>query len=254
MKRSIRPLFIVALLAFPSTIATYAKPVENGPDLSTLATYRCLRVVDGDTIVLKILGKTQPCRLLGVDTPETVHPMKAIELHGKEAAAFLKKRIEGKDVRIAYDGPVPTYDKDRRLLVYVYLDGKPPTFVNQEIIAKGYGHAYVQYPFAYMDDFRAAEKKAREEKLGLWAPVTTANVEPEPNASTENTPKTKPARRKKRIYRQDPMPSGSSGFGGAGSFSGGGGTKNASLCGAPTQSGAPCQRLVAGGGFCYQHR
>ena len=172
MKRSIRPLFIVAFLAFPSTIATYAKPVENGPDLSTLATYRCLRVVDGDTIVLKMSGKTQTCRLIGVDTPETVHPTKAVEHFGKEASSFLKKLIEGKDVRIAYDGPVPTYDRYRRLLVYVHLDGKPPTFVNQEIIAKGYGHAYVQYPFAYMEDFRAAEKRAREDKLGLWAPVT----------------------------------------------------------------------------------
>jgi len=26
------------------------------------------------------------------------------------------------------------------------------------------------------------------------------------------------------------------------------------ICGAPTKSGKPCQRKVAGGGYCYQHR
>ena len=28
----------------------------------------------------------------------------------------------------------------------------------------------------------------------------------------------------------------------------------AMICGAPTKSGKPCQRKVAGGGYCYQHR
>ncbi|MEW6210375.1 MAG: DUF5763 domain-containing protein, partial [Acidobacteriota bacterium] len=29
---------------------------------------------------------------------------------------------------------------------------------------------------------------------------------------------------------------------------------NASICGARTRSGKPCQRKVQGGGYCYQHR
>ena len=28
----------------------------------------------------------------------------------------------------------------------------------------------------------------------------------------------------------------------------------ATICGAPTKSGKPCQRKVAGGGYCWQHR
>ena len=43
-------------------------------------------------------------------------------------------------------------------------------FVNREIVAKGYGFAYVKYPFQFMDDFRAAERLAREKRLGLWGP------------------------------------------------------------------------------------
>jgi len=46
------------------------------------------RVVDGDTI---ILNGGERVRLIGVDTPETVHPNKPVERYGKEASAFLQK-------------------------------------------------------------------------------------------------------------------------------------------------------------------
>ena len=51
----------------------------------------CPRVVDGDTIVVKEIGKI---RLIGVDTPETVHPRKPVECFSKEASAlFTGKRL-----------------------------------------------------------------------------------------------------------------------------------------------------------------
>jgi endonuclease YncB( thermonuclease family) len=43
-------------------------------------------------------------------------------------------------------------------------------FVIRELVAKGYAFAYVKYPFQYLDDFRAAERSARERALGLWGP------------------------------------------------------------------------------------
>jgi endonuclease YncB( thermonuclease family) len=42
--------------------------------------------------------------------------------------------------------------------------------VNEEIIRRGYGFAYTQYPFRYMERFRAAEREARTRRVGLWAP------------------------------------------------------------------------------------
>ena len=141
-----------------------------GPAPGAHVTYRCVRVVDGDTIIVRLPGGRQTCRLIGVDTPETVHPNKAVERFGKEASAFLKKLVKGRDVRIGSDGPKPTYDKYRRRLVYVYLDGSPPIFVNREIVAHGYGHVFDSQPFAHLEDFRVAEKNARRDGLGLWAP------------------------------------------------------------------------------------
>lgn len=120
------------------------------------------RVVDGDTLKLST-GET--VRLIGVDTPETVDPRKPVERFGKEASAFTKRAAEGKKVRLELEG-ASNKDKYGRTLAYVWLpDGK---LLNAEIIRQGYGHAYVQYPFARMEAFRALEKEAREKRRGLW--------------------------------------------------------------------------------------
>jgi micrococcal nuclease len=120
------------------------------------------RVIDGDTIQL---SNGKKVRLIGVDTPETKHPRKPVEYFGKEASAFTRKMVEGKQVRLEYDQQ--RKGKYNRTLAYVYLtDG---TFLNAEIIKQGYGHAYTIFPFKYLEQFRKYEKEARNNKLGLWA-------------------------------------------------------------------------------------
>ncbi len=121
----------------------------------------CLRVIDGDTIVIE---GDEKVRLIGVDTPETVHPNKPVEYFGKEASQFTKQMVESKQVRLEYDQQ--RKDKYGRTLAYVYL--KDGTFLNLEIIKQGYGFAYTKYPFKYLDEFREAEREARENKKGLW--------------------------------------------------------------------------------------
>ena len=58
------------------------------------------RVIDGDTIMLE---SSERVRLIGVDTPETVHPKKPVERFGKEASAFNRRMVEGKRARLEYD-------------------------------------------------------------------------------------------------------------------------------------------------------
>ncbi|MGH2697655.1 MAG: thermonuclease family protein [Actinomycetota bacterium] len=38
-----------------------------------------VRVIDGDTVELRYQGRTESVRLIGVDTPETVHPFEPVE-------------------------------------------------------------------------------------------------------------------------------------------------------------------------------
>ena len=123
--------------------------------------YRVLRVVDGDTIILETIGRV---RLIGVDTPEAVDPRRPVQHFGREASAFLRSLVEGKIVRLEYDQQ--RRDRYLRTLAYVYLlDG---SFVNLELVRQGYGFAYTKYPFRYLALFRNAERIARESSRGLW--------------------------------------------------------------------------------------
>jgi len=129
------------------------------------------RVVDGDTLVVSIAGREERGRLIGVDTPETVHPQKPVEYFGKEASAFTKRMAEGAVVRLETDPGTADRDKYNRLLRYVYLpDGK---LLNAEIIAQGYGFAYTSFPFSKMEEFRQLEREAREAGRGLWSEAAT---------------------------------------------------------------------------------
>jgi micrococcal nuclease len=128
--------------------------------------HKVVRIVDGDTVVVSLNGKPTRVRLIGVDTPETVHPKKAVEFYGKEASRFTTNLLKGESVYLDYDQQKT--DKYGRTLAYLYRapDG---LFVNLEIIRQGYGHAYTMFPFKYMEVFRAYEQRAREAGRGLWA-------------------------------------------------------------------------------------
>jgi endonuclease YncB( thermonuclease family) len=134
------------------------------------------RVIDGDTVVL---DGNERVRLIGVDTPETVHPRKAPERYGKEASDFTRRLVEGKRVLVEYEPSSGRTDRYGRTLGYIYLpDG---SLLNVLIIERGFGHAYTRFPFSKMDQFRAAERRARELRAGLWsefeAPAAAAAAE-----------------------------------------------------------------------------
>lgn len=139
----------------------------GAPDKSVA--YRVSRVVDGDTIVIAMNGAQEKVRLIGVDTPETVHPRKQVQYYGKEASRFTKDLLTGKEVWLEFERGGMSRDRYGRALAYVYRvpDGM---FVNAEIIRLGYGHAYTRFPFKYMEEFRRYEREAREAGRGLWGP------------------------------------------------------------------------------------
>ena len=126
--------------------------------------------IDGDTIKVRINGDEETIRMIGVDTPETVHPSKPVEFYGKEASNFTKALCPtGSTVYLTYDwDPRDKYD---RLLAYVwYRRDEQWIMHNLNLIVNGYGHAYTVFSFDkdYMELFVEAEQKAREKGYGLW--------------------------------------------------------------------------------------
>jgi micrococcal nuclease len=85
-------------LAVVALLAAFFNPPDTGVTSDEFEYVQ--RVVDGDTL---LLGTGERVRLIGVNTPETVHSQKAVEAFGKEASAFTKRMVEGKLVRLEFD-------------------------------------------------------------------------------------------------------------------------------------------------------
>lgn len=124
------------------------------------------KFVDGDTFWVDDGSvKGLKIRLIGVDTPETVDPRKPVEFYGKEASNYVKNILTGKKVRLEFD--IGRFDRYGRTLAYVYL--KDGTFLNADLIEKGYGKVMTVPPnVKYSEKFLELERKARENNIGLW--------------------------------------------------------------------------------------
>ena len=125
------------------------------------------RVIDGDTIRVRVQGKQYTVRLIGVDTPETVHPTQAVQHFGAEASAFTKAALETKTVTLETDPTGDTRDRYGRLLRYVHLDGQN---FNARLIREGYGHAIRRFRYSLKAQFIRLEDSARKAGRGLWSP------------------------------------------------------------------------------------
>src|SRR3989339_1465757 len=123
-------------------------------------------VTDGDTVGVGRGWRYKKVRLIGVDTPETVHPEKPVEFFGPEASEFTKRRLEGKKVRLELE-PSNQYDYYGRPLAYVFLiDG---TLFNAELVKQGYARVIAPSPFHRYQEFRSYEREARAAGVGPWA-------------------------------------------------------------------------------------
>ena len=125
------------------------------------------RVVDWDTLVL---SDGEKIRLIGIDTPETVHPSKPVEPFGPEASSFTKRAVEGKAVQLRFDRN--KRDRYQRLLAYVYIGD---WCLNEALIRAGYSECITKYPFdkAMKQQFEAAERDAKLNRRGIWSGQTS---------------------------------------------------------------------------------
>jgi micrococcal nuclease len=129
--------------------------------------YRVLRVIDGDTVNVEMDGESATIRLIGLDTPESVHPTMAVECFGLEASERAKSLLTGQSVSLENDSSQDNIDKYGRYLRYLFL--KDGTNFNMKMIADGYGYEYTYFlPYKYQKDFKAAQVEAKTQGKGLW--------------------------------------------------------------------------------------
>lgn len=159
------PLFVLlVVLALPGLGACgLTDRGRSGPPGSATV----VRVVDGDTVDLRIGGATETARLLGIDTPETVKPGAPVDCFGPEASARTKELLPaGTAVRVTRD--VEARDRYQRLLVYL-VRSRDDLFVNRSLVADGFARVLNIAPNqAHRADLARAAAEARATGRGLW--------------------------------------------------------------------------------------
>jgi micrococcal nuclease len=128
-----------------------------------------VRVVDGDTIRVRLGGRIEKVRYIGVNTPELHHPTKGAEPGGREAADVNAALVGGKTVRLVLD--VQSRDRYGRLLAYVWVDD---VMVNAELVRRGYAQVMTVPPnVRHQALFLRLQREARAAGRGLWVTRAT---------------------------------------------------------------------------------
>lgn len=153
---------VAALAAVVAVLCACGDAAEGRPGTAVVE-----RVVDGDTIVVRLQGASERVRLIGIDTPESVDPRRPVECFGKEAARRTAELVPpGTRVRLERD--VEARDDFRRLLAYVRR-ADDDLFVNLALASEGYADLLTYPPnVAHVEALRAAVTSARQAGRGLW--------------------------------------------------------------------------------------
>jgi len=131
--------------------------------VTATTTAQVLEVIDGDTIVVSIANKKEFVRYIGIDTPEYSEDGQA-ECYAAEATAANKTMVA--DQTVSLMGDQANRDKYNRLLRYVYVGEQ---FVNAELVKNGFAKTlYIPPDTTYASEFKALEKAAKQQKIGLW--------------------------------------------------------------------------------------
>lgn len=120
---------------------------------------RCVRVIDGDTLVL---DGDERVRVLYINTPEKKEEM------GPEAGQFTRDLVLFKEVDLVYSADSER-DHYGRLLAEVYVDG---VSLEESLLSEGMAHLFLlapERPPANIDRLIAAQARARQEGKGVWA-------------------------------------------------------------------------------------
>ena len=150
----------VMLLNFMRLIAKYCAPVVLLVLSVTVEAKleadvaQVLRVVDGDSITVKVDETNYRIRLAEIDAPEMD------QAWGEESKSALQEKLGNEEVALE----IIDVDRYSRLVARVFLNGRQ---INREMVEEG--HAWVYLEYLRDETLLDPEGKAKKKKLGLWA-------------------------------------------------------------------------------------
>lgn len=154
-------------VSFSSQAETHHVPGKSNELVSEMSPgeykfYSVKYVYDGDTI---LLTNEKRIRLSGINTPEVKRRYKKSQVGGKEARAWLLKRLKNTKVRL--QGDVEKKDKYGRTLAHVFTEDNE--HINLQLVEKGFASVNIHLPnLMYADALFIAQQQAEEKQLGIW--------------------------------------------------------------------------------------
>lgn len=139
-------------------------------------------VVDGDTLyIINAEGDPEKIRMIGVDTPESVHQDESRNVEeGKVASKYTNDTLTAAgSVYLAYD--IEHYDDYGRTLAYVYIatDGGY-TMMQDLLLYEGMARTMTIQPnSSFADHFAAVQRDAQANERGFWGDYSSLFVENE---------------------------------------------------------------------------
>ena len=151
-------------------IAVALAPAPVSADAAAMLEAKVIHVDDGDTIDVRVEGRIERVRYIGIDAPEVPHGGVGGERGGEAAARLNVALVGGKRVRLEMDREAR--DRYGRLLAYVWVGD---TMANLEMVRRGYAQTLTIPPNArYEEWFARAEAVAQAARLGLWGDADLA--------------------------------------------------------------------------------
>jgi micrococcal nuclease len=176
----------LALLLLVWTLAAGPWALAAGPALELSGGFsgpwaRVLYVNDGDTVTVRLAGRRELVRILGIDAPETEHSPKLAHAAqragrtpeeeaalGRLARARLRELAPpGATVVLEFDPGAGERDQYGRLLAYLRLaDGRQAGAL---LVDEGLARVFRRCGCRLLADLSRREAQARARGLGLWA-------------------------------------------------------------------------------------
>jgi len=159
-------LFIAAALVATAVFVWWPR-AGNRDSAGGGESARVTRVVDGDTIHVRLAGRDETVRYIGMDTPESVKPNTPVQCFAKKASAANTAMVAGRDVRLTYDAE--RRDRYGRLLAYVYR-ARDGVLINAELVRDGYAQTLTIRPnVRFAQRLAGLQNEAQKAGRGLWS-------------------------------------------------------------------------------------
>ena len=132
-----------------------------------------VRVVDGDTLIVRENDQEYKVRLIGIDTPESVNPDESKNTEFGKLASEHTKELLKDTTELWLEFDEDEFDDYGRTLAYVWTSPDDSTYenmLNVQILVDGYANAMSIEPNTkYKTDFEAIALTVKISGSGLWS-------------------------------------------------------------------------------------